>query len=273
MKLLNVGCGNKLAKCGDWINVDMVPNKKTGVIGANIIKGLPFSDNKFSVVYHSQVLEHFQKNQALPFLIECRRVLRKDGIIRIVVPDLQFLTKKYLECVDECLENDSKKARIEYEWILLQIFDQMTRNKPGGLMADFLFKLSPDSYSYISKSIGRVGKGFIKSENLSINKRIIRKLQLAIKNPIDSIHKLILISLDLIGGKYKRIGKFRLSGEIHYWMYDFYSLKKLLEEAGFKNIKKVSHNKSSICNWSDYELDVIDDEICDPGSLFVEANY
>ena len=79
--------------------------------------------------------------------------------------------------------------------------------------------------------------------------------------------------IELFSGKYRKIGKFRLGGEIHYWMYDFYSLKKLLQEAGFKDIKKVSPSKSSIPDWNKFELDIINGKVCDPDSLFVEATY
>ena len=62
-----------------------------------------------------------------------------------------------------------------------------------------------------------------------------------------------------------------MGGEVHYWIYDFYSLKKLLKEAGFKDIRKVTPSKSRIPYWNKYELDIIDGQICDPNSLFVEA--
>lgn len=68
------------------------------------------------------------------------------------------------------------------------------------------------------------------------------------------------------------IGKFRLSGEIHQWMYDEYSLGKLLQIAEFNQIKKVEANKSYIKNFNSYFLDIEQNgEIRKPDSLFMEA--
>lgn len=92
LNYLNVGCGGKFHK--DWVNVDMTSNSKD-VIVANLLKGIPFPDNSFDVVYHSQVLEHFPKEKARDFIKECFRVLKPDGIIRVVVPDLENIVNEY----------------------------------------------------------------------------------------------------------------------------------------------------------------------------------
>lgn len=272
LKLLNVGCGSKLAKNGDWVHVDMIPDKKRNILEANLLKGLPFQDNKFRVVYHSQLIEHFQKKEALFFLCECRRVMLKGGIIRIVTPDLQNFAKRYLELVDKCLVDDNEEASLEYEWTLLQIFDQVARNKPGGAMAEFLKNLSPDYHNLIPNGFGLVGEKFLKSKKINFIQKINRKFYKFKENPIYFLNTFFQRFLDLVFGKYRKIGRFRLNGEVHYCMYDFYSLKKLLEKAGFKNVKKLSPFTSQIHNWQDFELDVNDGKICDPGSLFVEAN-
>src|SRR3954454_1180269 len=97
-KYLNVGCGNKFHK--DWTNIDM----KSGspyVIAYNLIKGLPFDNNSFQVVYHSQVLEHIPKENAAGFIKECFRVLEPGGIIRIVLPDLENIVKEYCKYLHE----------------------------------------------------------------------------------------------------------------------------------------------------------------------------
>ena len=65
LNYLNVGCGNKTHT--DWVNIDMASNSPD-VIVANILKGMPFPDNTFDVVYHSQVLEHFPKERAHAFI-------------------------------------------------------------------------------------------------------------------------------------------------------------------------------------------------------------
>ena len=50
-----------------------------------------------------------------------------------------------------------------------------------------------------------------------------------------------------------RIGRFRLSGECHQWMYDRVSLKRLLEEAGFSGIRICSAFDSRIEEFASFE--------------------
>ncbi len=55
------------------------------------------------------------------------------------------------------------------------------------------------------------------------------------------------------------------------WMYDRFSLSRLLQSTGFQSIRVVCPHESSIPAWADYELDVRDGIVCDPSSLFMEA--
>ena len=64
-----------------------------------------------------------------------------------------------------------------------------------------------------------------------------------------------------------QIGQFRSAGEIHQWMYDRYSLGRLLKMVGFKDIVVRSATTSYIANWSEYALD----DTTETASLFIEA--
>ena len=68
MRLINIGCGGKLAQCGEWVNVDMNHDKNRGIRYVNLLEKFPFDDGEFQVVYHSQVLEHFPKDKSLNFM-------------------------------------------------------------------------------------------------------------------------------------------------------------------------------------------------------------
>ena len=69
-QLLNVGCGSKIAKNGNWTNLDMGTQSTADVIRCNLLHGIPFGDAEFDVVYHSQVLEHFPKDKSAYFIAE-----------------------------------------------------------------------------------------------------------------------------------------------------------------------------------------------------------
>jgi len=93
MNILNLGCGNKYHE--NHINVDLHSTNPL-VFEHNILNDLPFEDNVFDAVYCSQVLEHINFDSVDRFLGEIRRVLKYNGIVRIVVPDLENIAKEYL---------------------------------------------------------------------------------------------------------------------------------------------------------------------------------
>jgi ubiquinone/menaquinone biosynthesis C-methylase UbiE len=83
------------------------------------------------VVYHSHVLEHFDRDDALRLLAECYRVLRPSGILRVVVPDLLGIVTSYQEAVSRLKENEDAAA--DHERAIETLFDQMVRRVPFGL--------------------------------------------------------------------------------------------------------------------------------------------
>ena len=78
----------------------------------------------------------------------------------------------------------------------------------------------------------------------------------------------------LLGNDYEtlKIGRFRLSGEVHQWMYDRYSLHELLSSIGFTGIVQRSASESYIPRWSKYNLDTeADGTVYKPDSIYMEA--
>lgn len=61
----------------------------------NVLKKFPFSDNSIEAVYSSHMLINFARQQALTCLKEVHRVLRPDGILRLVMPDLDHWINIY----------------------------------------------------------------------------------------------------------------------------------------------------------------------------------
>lgn len=281
MKLLNLGCGHRFHSA--WVNVDFIKTDET-VLAHNLLGGIPFTDSEFDVVYHSHLLEHFPKEKAISFIKECYRVLKPEGIIRIAVPDLESISKEYLRNLDRIINNEPD-AEFDYEWIMLEMYDQAVRNTSGGEMAKFLSRAEIPNSEYVLNRIGEEGKNLhenylnttFKKDNqqettfrfsvkqflkrmyyfpkIVSQKAIFRKEYEVLKNEIGALE----------------IGRFRLSGEIHQWMYDRYSLSKLLEDSGFKNIRKLSAFESGIENWNTYQLDSRDGVVRKPDSLFMEA--
>jgi len=77
------------------LNIDGNLLRKTDM-WLDLRNGLPFPDNSISSVYTSHVLEHFYPEELPSILRECHRVLRPDGGLRIVVPDMGAAVRAYL---------------------------------------------------------------------------------------------------------------------------------------------------------------------------------
>ena len=178
MRLLNLGCGSNYHK--EWLNIDFISNNKI-VKEYNLLNGIPYEDNQIDVVYHSHVLEHFSKEDGVNFIKECHRVLKKGGIIRIVVPDLETIAQEYLRNLKLAIDGN-KMAGYDYDWIKLEMYDQTVRNVSGGNMKKYLFRDYIPNENYVMGRIGLEGKKirelFLKSQKFDekekkLNKRVV----------------------------------------------------------------------------------------------------
>lgn len=278
MKLLNLGCGHRFQPT--WINVDFTSHNKD-VISHNLLKGIPFADKNFDVVYHSHVLEHFPKSKAVFFIRECYRVLKNKGILRIAVPDLEQIVKTYLIALDKASLGSTEWID-NYEWILLEMYDQVVRNRSGGDMAEYFVKEKLDNQEFVLERCGleavqlldsgkKIWQAMHKNSEDNKLKILLKQIYKTINHPR---HLRDLFLRVLLGKDFEalQIGRFRQSGEIHQWMYDRYSLSKLLKECNFQQVTQRSATDSFIPNWTSYNLDTEPDGLVyKPDSLYMEA--
>jgi len=61
---------------------------------------LPLKDGSVEVLYSSHMLEHLARSEAERFILECRRVMRGGGWLRLVVPDLGYYVESYRQTKD-----------------------------------------------------------------------------------------------------------------------------------------------------------------------------
>lgn len=271
LNYLNVGCGNRFHK--EWINISM-SSISPYVKSYNLLNGIPFPDNKVDVIYHSQVLEHFPKEKAPGFIRECYRVLKLGGIMRVVVPDLENIASEYIKHLNENIERPNRLSEANYDWILLEMYDQTVRNYSGGQMEECLRQPILANEQYIMDRIGYMGRS-VRSKCISeggsdegISAMINTAKKAGIGKLIRSIGAKIMRSCY---SKTQKIGAFRLCGEVHMWMYDRFSLSRLLKDVGFDEIEITTPFESNIPQWDKYELDVKNGEVFHPTSLFIEA--
>jgi len=108
---INIGCG--LSGIRGWHNLDNSPTITLSRIPVlnrllktpawprdvrryDVRKGLPFGDGSVRYIYSSHAFEHFTVPQSLAIAKECFRALAPQGILRIVVPDLELIAREYL---------------------------------------------------------------------------------------------------------------------------------------------------------------------------------
>jgi predicted SAM-dependent methyltransferase len=277
---LNLGCGLRFHP--EWTNVDFVAGDPS-VIAHDLRKGVPFGDGQFEVVYHSHVLEHFPKAGAELFLRECHRVLRPGGVIRIAVPDLERAARVYLQALEKAEEGDDAWGH-NYDWMVLELYDQTVRERSGGEMAAYLLQEEIPNKEFV---IGRVGveaeriiesaaqsREFVPAGALPPRPSpgaILRRLYRLVRRPSSRRESIIR---RLLGAEYEllQVGRFRRGGEIHLWMYDRHSLARALRGAGFRDPRVVGAAESRLPGWAGYHLDTEPDGTTyKPDSLFMEA--
>ncbi len=116
MKLLNLGCGGNRPQIEPWINIDnlhaIFPDPVNQVerqqldaeknyMNADLRNGLPFEDGEVDGILASHFLEHLDAQESLPFLKECKRVLKPGGVLRLSVPSPELFYKLSKEgCTD-----------------------------------------------------------------------------------------------------------------------------------------------------------------------------
>ena len=123
MHRINFGCGKNPTK--DWLNFDNSPaiilanspikywfiknlkllskeqieninwNKKNKIYFLDVKKKLPLENDSVECIYASHMLEHLSRKGAFFFINESLRVLKKEGVLRLSVPDLQIIINDY----------------------------------------------------------------------------------------------------------------------------------------------------------------------------------
>jgi len=288
---INLCCGRRTLE--GWVNVDFTQTLP-GVLACNLVDPLPFADASADVVYASHVLEHFNRDAALRFLKECRRVLRPGGVLRLSVPDLCWLVDRYRAAFDAARDAmsedkaaDDADVLAHHEYAVINLVDQLCRHVPGGEMLRF-WKRSPMPAAEFVMATNGVeavrslialqlqdvakdggGAALRKAEHADAPARpsFLRRLMYALAPGVCPLP--VSAQPD---AENARLGRFRASGEPHLWMYDEVSLGLLLRQAGFADATRRTATESAIPGFSSYALDTCNDgSTYKPESLFVEA--
>jgi predicted SAM-dependent methyltransferase len=91
---INVGCGEKYID--GMINLDGNIFRKKDV-WLDVTLGLPFSNDSIQGIYASHIIEHFNSRNVKKLFCEYFRVLKPGGVVRMVVPSLEYAIDAYIE--------------------------------------------------------------------------------------------------------------------------------------------------------------------------------
>lgn len=199
---LNLGCGQTGRE--GWINIDNSPSVivsrfpwlrkillRMGIadknsyavvwpknaVWKNLSKKLNYPNERVNKIYSSHLLEHMQKEKGEFLLRECYRVLKIQGVMRLVVPDLEFHCRRYLQKV-----SDSKTmSREPHDELIFNMYGAYLNKKRYGAYHRYMY-----DWFTLYELLNEVGfKKIIKQPYQS---GIDEELYLLDNHPEDSLH-------------------------------------------------------------------------------------
>jgi SAM-dependent methyltransferase len=242
--MLNLACGHTYHP--SWTNVDLFPVDPS-VLQVDLLGGLPFPDQSFDVIYHSHVIEHLRRPAGKRLMAECFRILIRGGIVRVVTPDFERLVRLYLQEL-EAAEAGDLAAEPRYDWLCLEIFDQLSRSTIGGEMLEFWLQNPMPAEDFVLARMGEEARQFI--ARFRTDPAFARHVLASRRDNPAPVHE----------------------AELHRWLYDRHSLRKLCQDAGFVCVTVCSATTSQIDGFVDFHLDTTENQdVRKPDSIFVEA--
>ena len=113
---LYVGCGHHRMSGFTHVEISVGKQfKKGGNVGppdilADITRHIPLEDNSVDLIFSRATLEHLTYQELINHLLECQRLIKKSGYIRMSVPDMDIMINNYID-----KQEDLEKAKRESE--------------------------------------------------------------------------------------------------------------------------------------------------------------
>lgn len=135
----------------------------------NCRRKLPFTADSVDYIYASHFLEHFKKFEAERIIKDCYRVLKIGGVIRIAVPDLELLVRKYLEKDTGyfnklyALMNFGEEGGIQDDFQLADVvmdnfYPRFYRSEPIGINRLMVYFVRPHFWMYDLESLASLAR-------------------------------------------------------------------------------------------------------------------
>lgn len=95
-KYLNLGSGPRGKNEPEWLNIDGYMDKNVHYL-CDFNRPIPVPSSILDGVFTEHVVEHFDYEGGRRLLEQCHRMMKKEGVIRIVVPDGRKILKSYFD--------------------------------------------------------------------------------------------------------------------------------------------------------------------------------
>ena len=133
---LNVGASPIWSQDG-WHTLDHKEREQSKTSVKGDAANIPLDDDSCSTVFTSHMFEHIPHVKLEEILLEFNRVLAKDGIVRILTPDLKKVAKAYIEEDDDFFS----EAKLEDESLRTDLGF-------GGMFMNFIVSPGQDTALY-----------------------------------------------------------------------------------------------------------------------------
>jgi predicted SAM-dependent methyltransferase len=101
---LNLGSGPRGLDSPHWINIDAFPDTNVHFL-LDFNRPLPFADATLDGVFCEHVLEHFTIEDGRQMMTEVHRALKPGGVVRIIVPDAEWVMRSYFDQPEALLKH------------------------------------------------------------------------------------------------------------------------------------------------------------------------
>jgi predicted SAM-dependent methyltransferase len=251
---VNLACGDVFVVDHDWLNFDYT-SPSTNVQQANLLDRLPLDDGVADLVYSSHFLEHIPRSQVSGFLAECFRILKPDGILRLVLPDLENLCRAYLE---HRSNNEHDKAN----FVVIEMIDQCVRQESGGELGRY-YKQLKSSSNKMTQSIEfvreRTGENLLDSTTVAsictLGGGGLRNILRKACGRAERVWVRIILSCLPAAFRAQNVSLASV-GERHQWLWDFEQLRAALKETGFELVLRHQANESGFEGFPFHPLDL-----------------
>lgn len=170
-KKVNIGSGNWF-KCG-WKTLDYVTEENKvcrKLIDYNhdlmSLEKLPFSDESVEIFYVEHVLEHLPSIQCNHLFREFFRCLKKNGVVRIIVPDIDKMWIAFKSNNIEFFHKSKRRRGMNIEECLFDFF------------ATYCVKMTPEiKITFLKNSHGKDKEGFLNFYTKQIEAQLTPEIQ------------------------------------------------------------------------------------------------